>query len=126
MKIIRIKAKDRPKEGRVHIRSSFSNTMITATDVHGNAIAWASTAGFQKTTSPEYAAENAAKNVGNALKKVGIERVEVIVKGPGKGREATIRALQNMGFEITLIKDVTPIPHNGCRPIRHRRGSDAL
>ncbi|MDR1132463.1 MAG: 30S ribosomal protein S11 [Oscillospiraceae bacterium] len=124
------KARTRRKErknierGIVHIRSSFNNTMITITDVNGNAISWASAGemGFRgsKKSTP-FAAQTAAETASKAAMEHGLKTVEVYVKGPGSGREAAIRALQTAGLEVTLIKDVTPIPHNGCRPPKRRR-----
>ena len=116
------KRKDRKniEKGAVHIRSSFNNTMVTITDTQGNAISWASAGemGFRgsKKSTP-FAAQTAAK----AAMEHGLKTVEVFVKGPGSGREAAIRALQTAGLEVTLIKDVTPVPHNGCRPPKRRR-----
>ena len=112
------------ERGAAHIRSSFNNTIVTITDVQGNAISWASARelnirGSRKSTpfAPQMAAETAAK----AAMDQGLRSVEVYVKGPGSGREAAIRSLQAAGLEISLIKDVTPIPHNGCRPPKRRR-----
>ena len=111
-------------KGQAHIHSSFNNTIVTITDVQGNAISWASSGGLgfkgsRKSTpfSSQMAAETAAK----AAMEHGLKSVEVYVKGPGSGREAAIRALQTAGLEISMIKDVTPIPHNGCRPPKRRR-----
>ena len=108
------------ERGQVHIRSSFNNTMVTVTDTQGNAISWASSGrqGFRgsKKSTP-FAAQTAAR----AAMEHGLKTVEVFVKGPGQGREAAIRALQAVGLEVTMIKDVTPIPHNGCRPPKRRR-----
>ena len=112
------------ERGAAHIRSSFNNTMVTITDVHGNAISWASAGemGFRgsKKSTP-FAAQTAAETASKAAMEHGLKTVEVFVKGPGSGREAAIRALQTAGLEVTLIKDVTPIPHNGCRPPKRRR-----
>lgn len=112
------------EKGVVHIRSSFNNTMVTITDVNGNAISWASAGemGFRgsKKSTP-FAAQTAAETASKAAMEHGLKTVEVYVKGPGSGREAAIRALQTAGLEVTLIKDVTPIPHNGCRPPKRRR-----
>jgi len=111
-------------EGAAHIRSSFNNTMVTITDMNGNAISWASSGelGFRgsKKSTP-FAAQMAAETAAKAAMEHGLKTVEVYVKGPGAGREAAIRALQAAGLDITLIKDVTPIPHNGCRPPKRRR-----
>ncbi len=110
--------------GCVHIRSSFNNTMVTVTDPHGNALSWASSGGLgfrgSKKSTP-FAAQTAAETAAKAAMEYGLKSVEVYVKGPGAGREAAIRALQAVGLEVTMIKDVTPIPHNGCRPPKRRR-----
>ena len=110
--------------GIAHIRSTFNNTIVTITDVHGNAIAWASAGslGFKGSRkSTPFAAQMAAEAAAKASMEHGMKTVEVNVKGPGADREAAIRALQAAGLEITAIKDVTPIPHNGCRPPKRRR-----
>ena len=112
------------EKGAVHIRSSFNNTMVTITDTKGNALSWASSGemGFRGSRkSTPYAAQTAAETAANAAMEHGLKSVEVYVKGPGSGREAAIRALQAVGLEVTLIKDVTPVPHNGCRPPKRRR-----
>ncbi len=112
------------EKGQVHIRSSFNNTMVTITDTNGNALSWASAGemGFRGSRkSTPYAAQTAAETAANAAMEHGLKSVEVYVKGPGSGREAAIRALQAVGLEVTLIKDVTPVPHNGCRPPKRRR-----
>jgi len=113
------------EKGAAHIRSSFNNTMVTVTDTNGNALSWASSGGLgfrgSKKSTPfaaQMAAETAAKA---AIENYGLKTVEVYVKGPGQGREAAIRALQSAGLDVTMIKDVTPIPHNGCRPPKRRR-----
>ena len=110
--------------GHAHIRSTFNNTIVTITDVTGNAIAWASSGGMgfkgSRKNTP-YAAQTAAEVAAKGAMEHGMKTVEVYVKGPGNGREAAIRALQTAGLDITLIKDVTPIPHNGCRPPKRRR-----
>ncbi len=112
------------EKGVVHISSSFNNTMVTITDVNGNAVSWASAGGMgfrgSKKSTP-FAAQTAAETASKAAMEHGLKTVEVYVKGPGSGREAAIRALQTAGLEVTLIKDVTPIPHNGCRPPKRRR-----
>ena len=107
------------EKGAVHIRSSFNNTMVTITDLQGNALSWASSGGlgFRGSRKSTMCAETAAK----AAMEHGLKTVEVYVKGPGQGREAAIRALQSAGLEVVMIKDVTPIPHNGCRPPKRRR-----
>ena len=112
------------EKGAAHIKSSFNNTIITITDVAGNTVAWASSGamgfkGSRKNTP--YAAQTAAEAAAKGAMDHGMKTVEVFVKGPGNGREAAIRALQTTGLNITLIKDVTPIPHNGCRPPKRRR-----
>ena len=111
-------------QGVAHIRSSFNNTIVTITDTQGGSIAWASSGnmGFKgsKKSTP-FAAQMAAESAARKSMEHGMRTVEVYVKGPGAGREAAIRALQAAGLEISLIKDVTPIPHNGCRPPKRRR-----
>ncbi len=111
-------------QGVVHISSTFNNTIVSSTDPQGQVIAWASagTVGFKgaKKGTP-FAAQQAAESVAKRSMDQGMRQVEVLVKGPGAGRETAIRALQASGLEITLIKDVTPIPHNGCRPPKRRR-----
>lgn len=112
------------ERGAAHIRSSFNNTMVTITDVNGNAISWASAGGLGfrgSRKSTPFAAQMASETAAKAATEHGLRTVEVFVKGPGSGREAAIRALQSAGLDITLIKDVTPIPHNGCRPPKRRR-----
>ena len=112
------------ERGIVHIRSSFNNTIVTITDVAGNALSWASAGGMGfrgSRKSTPYAAQTAAETAAKAAMEHGLKSVEVFVKGPGSGREAAIRALQTAGLEVTMIKDVTPIPHNGCRPPKRRR-----
>ena len=112
------------EKGAAHIRSTYNNTIITLTDVNGNAISWASAGelGFKgsKKSTP-FAAQMAAETAAKLAVDQGLKTVEGFVKGPGQGRESAIRALQTAGLEITLIKDVTPIPHNGCRPPKRRR-----
>ncbi|MDQ2816636.1 MAG: 30S ribosomal protein S11 [Candidatus Eremiobacteraeota bacterium] len=111
-------------QGVAHIRSSFNNTIVTISDLNGGSIAWASSGnmGFKgsKKSTP-FAAQMAAESAARKSMEHGMRQVEVFVKGPGAGREAAIRALQAAGLEIVLIKDVTPIPHNGCRPPKRRR-----
>ena len=112
------------EKGAAHIRSSFTNTIVTMTDLTGNAISWASSGemGFRGSRkSTPFAAQTAAETAAAAAMEHGLKTVEVYVKGPGSGREAAIRALQAAGLEVTMIKDVTPIPHNGCRPPKRRR-----
>ena len=112
------------EKGAVHIRSSFNNTMVTITDLEGNALSWASSGGLGfrgSRKSTPFAAQTAAETAAKAAMEYGLKTVEVYVKGPGQGREAAIRALQTAGLEVVMIKDVTPIPHNGCRPPKRRR-----
>ena len=112
------------EKGAVHISATFNNTIITVTDVAGNAISWASAGelGFKGSRkSTPFAAQSAAEQAARLAMEHGLKSVEVYVKGPGSGREAAIRALQGAGLEVTMIKDVTPIPHNGCRPPKRRR-----
>ncbi len=110
--------------GIAHVAATFNNTMITISDVQGNAIAWSS-AGMQgfkgSRKSTPYAAQMAAEDAGRKAMEHGVKTLEVNVKGPGSGRESALRALQAVGFTITAIRDVTPIPHNGCRPPKRRR-----
>lgn len=111
-------------KGQVHIQSSFNNTLVTITDMGGNAISWSSAGslGFKGARkSTPYVAQMAAEKAARAAKEHGLRQAEVYVKGPGAGREAAIRALQNADIEVTLIQDVSPIPHNGCRPPKRRR-----
>ena len=110
--------------GVAHIAASFNNTIITFTDTRGNTVSWASAgqSGFKGSRkSTPFAAQTAAEVAARAAQEHGLKTVEVFVKGPGQGREAAIRALQAVGLEVTMIKDVTPIPHNGCRPPKRRR-----
>ncbi len=124
--------KSRPKRrerkhvehGVAHIRSTFNNTIITITDTNGNAVAWASSGGmgFKGTRKgTPFAAQLAAESAAKTAMEHGMKQVEAYVKGPGSGREAAIRSLQAAGLEVNMIKDVTPIPHNGCRPPKRRR-----
>ena len=125
-KVVRMRRKERKnvEKGQAHIASSFNNTMVTITDLQGNAISWASAGGLgfrgSKKSTP-FAAQPASEPAAKAAMKHGLRTVEVYVKGPGSGREAAIRALQTAGLEANMIKDVTPIPHNGCRPPKRRR-----
>ncbi|NMM46599.1 30S ribosomal protein S11 [Rhodospirillaceae bacterium KN72] len=110
--------------GIAHVNSTFNNTMITITDVQGNAISWSSAGskGFKGSRkSTPFAAQMAAEEAGQKAQEHGVKTLEVNVKGPGSGRESALRALQSVGFQITAIRDVTPIPHNGCRPRKRRR-----
>ena len=121
-KLKRVTRKRREKKlverGAAHIRSSFNNTIVTITDTNGNALSWASAGGLgfrgSKKSTP-FAAQSAAETAAKAAMEYGLKTVEVYVKGPGSGREAAIRSLQAAGLEVNMIKDVTPIPHNGCR-----------
>ena len=125
-KVVRTRRRERKniEKGQVHISSSFNNTMVTVTDTEGNALSWASSGGLgfrgSKKSTP-FAAQSAAETAASAAMEHGLKSVEVYVRGPGQGREAAIRALQTVGLEVTMIKDVTPIPHNGCRPPKRRR-----
>ncbi|MCL2376083.1 MAG: 30S ribosomal protein S11 [Defluviitaleaceae bacterium] len=110
--------------GQAHIQSTFNNTIVTITDANGNALCWASAGGLGfrgSRKSTPYAAQMAADSAANAAKEFGLRSVEVFVKGPGSGREAAIRALSAAGLDVTMIKDVTPVAHNGCRPPKRRR-----
>ena len=110
--------------GVAHIKSSFNNTIITFTDQDGNALSWASAGnvGFKGSRkSTPYAAQMAAEQAARRAMEHGVRRVDVVVRGPGSGRETAIRSIQNTGIEVTGIKDVTPVPHNGCRPAKRRR-----
>ena len=110
--------------GVAHVNSTFNNTMITITDVQGNTISWSTAGGMGfrgSRKSTPYAAQMAAEDAGKKAAEHGMKTLEVQVKGPGSGRESALRALQAVGFTITSIKDVTPIPHNGCRPRKRRR-----
>lgn len=110
--------------GVAHIKSTFNNTIVTITDVHGNAISWSSAGalGFKGSRkSTPFAAQMSAETAAKTAMDHGMKSVEVLVKGPGAGREAAIRSLQAAGLEVKMIKDVTPIPHNGCRPPKRRR-----
>ena len=112
------------ESGAVHIQSTFNSTIVTITDTQGNAISWASAGGLGfrgSRKSTPFAAQTAAETAAKAAMEHGLKTVEVYVKGPGSGREAAIRALQAVGLEVRMIKDVTPIPHNGCRPPKRRR-----
>jgi small subunit ribosomal protein S11 len=120
----RKKVKRNVVDGIAHIHASFNNTIVTITDRQGNALAWATAggSGFRGSRkSTPFAAQVAAERVGEMVKEFGLKNLEVEVKGPGPGRESAVRALNNAGFRITNITDVTPIPHNGCRPPKKRR-----
>lgn len=118
------RVKKNVESGIAHIRSTFNNTIVTITDTHGNAISWASSGGLGfrgSRKSTPFAAQTAAETAGKVAMENGMKTVEVSVKGPGAGREAAIRSLQAVGLEVTAIRDVTPVPHNGCRPPKRRR-----
>ena len=120
----RRRVKKNVERGQAHISSTFNNTMVTLTDMQGNALSWASAGqlGFRGSRkSTPFAAGEAAETAAKIAIDQGLKTVEVYVKGPGSGREAAIRSLQAAGLEVTMIKDVTPIPHNGCRPPKRRR-----
>lgn len=123
-KVVKKRNKRVADKGQAHIQSTFNNTIVTITDMKGNAVSWSSAGqlnfkGSKKSTP--YAAQMAADNAAKIAVECGMKTVEVYVKGPGSGREAAIRALQSAGLEVTMIKDVTPVPHNGCRPPKRRR-----
>ncbi|WP_296140723.1 30S ribosomal protein S11 [uncultured Anaerococcus sp.] len=120
----RRRVKKNVERGQAHINSTFNNTMVTITDMQGNALSWASAGqlGFRGSRkSTPFAAQEAAETAAKKAIDHGLKTVEVYVKGPGSGRESAIRSLQAAGLEVTMIKDVTPIPHNGCRPPKRRR-----
>lgn len=123
-KVTKRKIKKNVERGQAHIQASFNNTIVTLTDTEGNALSWASAGGLgfrgSKKSTP-YAAQMASETATNAAKLHGLKTVDVFVKGPGSGREAAIRALNAAGLEVTSITDVTPVPHNGCRPPKRRR-----
>lgn len=121
---VRKKAKKNVAEGIVHVHASFNNTIVTITDRQGNTLAWATSggSGFKGSRkSTPFAAQVAAESAGKAAQECGVKNLEVRIKGPGPGRESAVRALNALGLKITLISDVTPIPHNGCRPPKRRR-----
>ena len=123
-KVTKKRVKTNIDRGQAHIQSSFNNTIVTLTDSEGNAISWASAGGLGfrgSRKSTPYAAQMAAEKAAKAAVVHGLRSVDVLVKGPGSGREAAIRALQACGIDVTSIKDVTPVPHNGCRPPKRRR-----
>lgn len=122
----RIRRRERKNivSGVAHVNSSFNNTVVTITDAQGNAISWSSSGsrGFKGSRkSTPYAAQLAAEDAGRKAQEHGMKNLEVEVRGPGSGRESALRALQSVGFNVTSIRDVTPIPHNGCRPKKRRR-----
>lgn len=121
---VKKKVKKTVVDGVAHIHASFNNTIVTITDRQGNALAWATAggSGFRGSRkSTPFAAQVAAERAGNAAQEYGLKNLDVEVKGPGPGRESAVRALHNCGYKIGNIKDVTPIPHNGCRPPKKRR-----
>ena len=121
---VRKKVKKNVAEGIAHIHASFNNTIITITDRQGNALSWASSggAGFKGSRkSTPFAAQVAAEAAGRAALECGVKNLEVLIKGPGPGRESSVRALNACGFRIASIQDITPVPHNGCRPPKRRR-----
>ena len=123
-KVVRRRNRKNVEKGQAHIQSTFNNTIVTLTDTAGNALSWASAGGLgfrgSRKNTP-FAAQMAAETAAKASMEHGMRIVEVYVKGPGAGRESAIRALQAAGLEVNMIKDVTPIPHNGCRPPKRRR-----
>ena len=123
---VRTKKRERKNiaNGAAHIQSPFNNTIVPISDLQGNTVSWASSGGLNfrgSRKSTPFAAQSAAETAAKAAMEHGMKTVEVYVKGPGAGREAAIRALQATGLEVTMIKDVTPVPHNGCRPPKRRR-----
>ena len=123
-KVVKKRVKKNVEHGQAHIQASFNNTIVTLTDDQGNALSWASAGGLgfrgSKKSTP-YAAQMAAETAAKAALPYGLKTIDVMVKGPGSGREAAIRALSACGLEVVSIKDVTPVPHNGCRPPKRRR-----
>ena len=123
-KVTKRKVKKNVERGQAHIQASFNNTIVTLTDTQGNALSWASAGGLGfrgSRKSTPYAAQMAAETATKAALIHGLKSVDVFVKGPGSGREAAVRALQASGLEVLSIQDVTPVPHNGCRPPKRRR-----
>ncbi|MBQ7063640.1 MAG: 30S ribosomal protein S11 [Firmicutes bacterium] len=122
--VVRRRNRKNIEKGQAHIQSTFNNTIVTMTDTNGNALSWASAGGLgfrgSRKNTP-FAAQMAAETAAKAAMEHGLKTVEVYVKGPGAGRESAIRALQVAGLEVTMITDVTPVPHNGCRPPKRRR-----
>ena len=123
-KVVRRRNRKNVEKGQAHIQSTFNNTIVTLTDTAGNALSWASAGGLgfrgSRKNTP-FAAQMAAETAAKAAMEHGLKTVEVFVKGPGAGRESAIRAMQVAGLEVTMITDVTPVPHNGCRPPKRRR-----
>ncbi len=121
---VRKKVKKNVAEGVAHVHASFNNTIVTITDRQGNALAWATSgsSGFKgPRKSTPFASQIAAEKAGRLAQECGVKNIEVLIKGPGPGRESAVRALNAVGFKITSISDVTPVPHNGCRPPKKRR-----
>ena len=121
---VKKKVKKNVSEGIAHVHASFNNTIITITDRQGNALSWATSggAGFKGSRkSTPFAAQVAAEVAGKAAQEYGVKNIEVRIKGPGPGRESSVRALNSVGLKITSIQDITPVPHNGCRPPKKRR-----
>lgn len=121
---VRKKVKKNVSEGIAHVHASFNNTIVTITDRQGNALSWATSggSGFRGSRkSTPFAAQVAAETAGKAAQEYGVKNLEVRIKGPGPGRESAVRALNAVGYKITAISDVTPVPHNGCRPPKKRR-----
>ncbi len=121
---VRKKVKKNVAEGIAHVHASFNNTIVTITDRQGNALAWSTSGGngFKGSRkSTPFAAQVAAEAAGKAAQEYGVKNLEVRIKGPGPGRESAVRALNSVGFKITSISDITPVPHNGCRPPKKRR-----
>ena len=118
------KVKRNIEKAQAHIKSTFNNTIITITDMDGNVLSWASPgkAGYEGSRkSTPFAAQIAAENAAEEAQEMGVKEIQIFVKGPGSGRESAIRSLQAAGLDVSLIKDITPIPHNGCRPPKRRR-----
>jgi len=121
---VKKKVKKSVSKGVVHVKATFNNTIVTITDVQGNTLCWASagTIGYKGSRkSTPFAAQRAAERAAEQASKYGVKEVEVRIKGPGSGRESAVRALRSMGMEVKAIEDVTPVPHNGCRPRKRRR-----
>jgi len=121
---IRKKEKKNVAVGQAHIKSTFNNTIVSITDAAGNVIAWASSGGVGfsgSRKSTPFAAQLAAEKAGRAAMEMGLRRAEVLVKGPGSGRDTALRSIQNLGIEVTSVKDVSPVPHNGCRQPKRKR-----
>ena len=123
-KVVKKRSKNAPELGVAHIQATFNNTIVTIADLQGNVVSWSSAGaqGFKGSRkSTPFAAQVAAEKAAIKARDMGMKKLEVCVKGPGPGRESAIRSLQNVGMEITIIRDVTPMPHNGCRPRKRRR-----